>query len=367
MNQLVFPSEFLRQLGGEIFSAFGAPKAEATLVADHLVEASLMGLESHGVTRYVFYSEELKNGRLQPGAVVSIEKETPTTAIVDGHSNFGQVVAQKMTDVAIEKATQHGLSCVVSRNSHHTGRLGAWTTKIAEANMIGIATISAPKLGHYMVPWGGREGRLATNPISWAAPTENQPLVLDMTCSAISEGKVRECLNAGELLPEGRVIDAQGRLTRDPKAFYGPPHGAFLPFGGEFGYKAYGLGLLPMVLGEMMIGEKIDDEVRYINALTLIVINPKCFGDLKTFLQHMKDMVHYVKDTPLAEGYQEVLLPGEREYQTYAERKKTGIPLPQKTWDDICRIAKEVNIPIDQKEVVPFKSPSTKPALAGRD
>lgn len=258
MKYRLFEPESLRDLGAGIFCAFGAPKAEATIVADHLVEASLMGVESHGVIRIIQYTAEYKAGRIKPGAPVTVEKETPTTAIVDGHLNFGQVCADRLTDVAIEKARQNGVSCVTSMNFGHTGRVGAWTAKIAQADMVGIATIAVPRLpglGHFVVPWGGREGRLNPNPISWAAPTAGNPIVADISTSATAEGKIRTARAEGLQLPPNRVIDAQGRKITDPNKFYEPSMGAILPFGGELGYKAFGLAILTTVLGGALGGE----------------------------------------------------------------------------------------------------------------
>ena len=344
-----FSAEYLRNIGTEIFTALGAPPDEAATVADELVEASLMGIESHGVTRYIWYADEVRAGRIKPGAPVEVVKETQTTALVDINFNFGQVGAQKMAQIVIAKARTSGMGCVVSRHCHHVARLGAYTQRIAENDLIGLGTTCSHKNGHWVVPWGGREGRLATNPISYAAPTGSRPIVLDMSTSMIAEGSIRVLLHQGKDLPPGSVLDADGNPTRDPADFYGPPRGTILPFGGAMGYKGFGLGLLTMVLGEAMAGEDITDEYHYLNGLALIAIDPAAFGDIEEFRKRMDAMAAYMKDTPPAPGSTEVILPGELDVRRRAERVKKGIPLADETWEQIRKTASGLGLGLDKE------------------
>ncbi len=329
------PHDQLRELATGLFANAGAPTESAHIVADHLVEASLRGLDSHGVIRVLFYLDEIANGRLKPAAPVTVERDRPTTAIVDAHGNFGQVCGARMVAVAVAKARATGLSCVISKHSHHVGRLGAYTEAIAAEGFVALGTVCSHKAGHYVAPWGGREARLATNPISWAAPTSTAPVVLDMSTSMIAEGKIRALMHAGEELPAGCVLDAAGNPTRDPAAFYGPPRGTILPFGGAQGYKGFGLSLLTMVLGEALAGEEIADDSPYLNGLALVVIDPGAFENRAAFVQRMDRMVAYLKATPPADGAREVLLPGEFELRIREQRMRDGIPLAPATWEQI--------------------------------
>lgn len=327
--------------------ALGAPANEAAIVANELVEASLMGLESHGVTRYIWYAEQVLGGRIKPGARVEVVRETPATAIVDVHFNFGPVGAQKMAQVAIAKARANGVSCVISRHCHHIGRLGSYTQRIAEQGLIGFGTTCSHKEGHYVVPWGGKEARLATNPISYAAPTNDRPIVLDMSTSMISEGKIRTLMYQGKDLPPGCVLDSSGNPTTDPKAFYESPGGLILPFGGEQGYKGFGLSLLTMILGEVMAGEDITDEYHYLNGLCLVSIDPTFFCDLGEFKGRMDRMCKYMKTAPPAPGFQDITTPGELDFRAWDERLKCGITLPDETWARIGKIALELDVPLE--------------------
>lgn len=331
-------------LAEAIFVAAGAPQADARIVAEHLVEASQMGHESHGITRIPFYAGQIRDGEIVPGAPISIERDLASTAIVNGNFNFGQVTAARMAELAVEKCSRTGVACIVSRKCEHVGRLGAWTERIARAGFFALASCASPKMGHFVLPWGGREPRLATNPISWAAPTESEPVVLDMTTSAMAEGQIRAALNAGKPLPPGRVVDSSGNPTTDPGAFYGPPRGSILPFGGEFGYKGFGLGLLPMILGEALLGEEIQTGHPYTNALAIVAVNPDNFCDRSTFRRRVQEISDYMRATPPAAAGGGVLMPGDVERKKMQERARSGIPLPRTTWKQIQDVAAGLGI-----------------------
>jgi LDH2 family malate/lactate/ureidoglycolate dehydrogenase len=258
------------------------------------------------------------------------------------------VCAARLTALAIEKARANGISCISSRNFPHTGRLGAWTTEVAEADMLGIASVAIPKIaffGHFVVPWGGREGRFGTNPVSCAAPTAGRPIVVDMSTAAIAEGKIRAARADGSELPADRVLDAEGRPITDPNAFYGPPIGNILPFGHDFGYKAFGLMMLTALMCGSLGGEDVIGEGDHHNAMTLIAISSEAFGDRDGLRRRATELAAYVKSSAPAEGFDGVTLPGEPEYAIYEERLASGIAVPlDTTWAQICEIADEYGV-----------------------
>lgn len=340
----IFTADHLRQLGEELFAACGAPAEEAAIVARELVEASLMGLESHGVTRYIMYVEEVLAGRIKPGAPIQVIKETPTLAIVDCGFNFGPVGATRMVELVCAKARAEGIAFAVSRHCHHVGRLGGYVQKAAEQGLFCLAAANSSKHGHFVVPWGGREGRLATNPLAYGAPTGGRPVVLDMSTSMIAEGKIRVLMHEGQPVPPGRILDAEGNPTTDPKRFYGPPRGTILPLGGELGYKGFGLGLLVEILGSVLAGEPITDDYRYINGLALIAIDPEPLCGLSHFRQLMDELTTYVTSSPPAPGHWEVVMPGELDFRMREQRLREGIPLPATTCRKLEEVARKVGI-----------------------
>jgi hydroxycarboxylate dehydrogenase B len=342
----IFPADYLRQTGIRLFLAYGAPASEAEILVDNLVEASLMGLESHGVTRFIHYMDDVANGKIVPGAPVRIVKETSTTAIVDCGFNFGPVAAARMVEIVCLKARSANLACTVSQNCHHVSRLGSYVQKIAEQDLIGIAWANSSKHGHFVVPFGGREGRLATNPIAYGVPTlQGPPLVLDMATSMISEGKIRVLMHAGKPIPDGCVLKADGIPTDDPVEWYGPPKGTILPFGSpDLGYKGFGLGLFVEIMAGILAGNSTSTDYPYVNGLCLLAVNPDAFCGLDRLKELISDLTGYMSSTPAAEGFTEVVMPGELDFRSLERRKQEGIPLPETTWTQIQTAARRVGI-----------------------
>jgi uncharacterized oxidoreductase len=298
------------------------------------------------VIRVAQYIDEVKRGAVVPGAPVRLEKETETTALVDGGWNFGQVAGLRAIDVAIAKAKLGGIAMVVTRRSNHAGRLGAYTQRAAEAGFVALATCNSPKNGHFVLPWGGREPRLATNPLSFAIPSgAGFPLLADFATAETTEGALRLYRNLGKPLPNGWILDPQGRPSNRAEDFYGPPKGAILPFGGPRGYRGFALSLLVEILGGLLGGSSITKDQPG-NGLAFIVVDAAAFLPSVQFEAMMRELREYVKSSPPAEGFSEVLLPGEPEARRIEERRKNGIPLDETTWDQIRGAAASVGVAI---------------------
>jgi len=340
-----FTSDYLLDTCSKLFCAYGAPEDEARIAAEELVESSLLGFDSHGVMRASQYVREIREGRVRPGSLVTIVKETATTALVDCGFNFGAVSARRMVEVACGKA-HGGIACVVSQNSHHVGRLGAWVQRIAERDLIGLAFVNNTRGGHSVAPWGGREGRLGTNPIAWAVPVAagQTPIVMDMATCMMPEGKIRVHLHAGQPLPEGIILDALGRPSTDPRAFYGPPRGAILPFGSQYGYKGFGLALLVELLGGVLAGYATAEAYPHTNGLCLIAIDPDAFCGREKFKALVEALRDYVVSTPPMDGFGEVVMPGTIDFRIRQQRLRDGIPLADESWRLIVEAAAQVGL-----------------------
>jgi hydroxycarboxylate dehydrogenase B len=340
----------LRQIQVDLFCAHGASVEEATVAADELIESSLMGYDSHGVMRCVQYANELRDGIIKPGAPIRIVKETLITATVDCGWNFGAVAATRMVEIACDKVKAGGLACVVSQNCQHVGRLGAWVTKLAARGLFGLAVVTNTRRGHQVVPWGGKEARLGTNPIAYAAPTDGSPtsvpIVMDMATCMIPEGKIRVLMHAGKPVPPNHILNAAGNPITDPKEFYGPPRGTILPFGGQYGHKGYGLGLLVEILGGALAGDASSQVQAHQNGLCLIAIDPDVFCGRERFIELMQDLRSYVTSAQPADGFDEVLLPGAPDFRLREKRLKEGIPLPEETWRQMREAAAAVGLMI---------------------
>ena len=343
---MIFQYKYLLKITKEIFKACGTPEPEAGIVADVLVSSNLMGLDSHGVIRIPQYVRMVQKGDIIPDSPLSILRETPNTAIVDGGWNFGPVSGIRGMQIAIEKAKANSIGCVTVRNCNHAGRLGAYPQLASEENLIGMAVCSSFGGGHYVCPWGGREGRLATNPIAFAVPTEGNPILIDVSTSVVSEGKIRVMRDGGKELPEGWVLDANGKPSTNPKDFYGPPMGVILPLGGKQGYKGYAFSMIVEILGTVLLNEGYEhDEVQARgNGLWLMALDITAFISHEQFKSRINEMVTYLKSSKTAHGFDEVTIPGEIDFRLMARRKEEGVPMEDETWRQIEEVANELGV-----------------------
>jgi uncharacterized oxidoreductase len=326
-----FPQALVAEVGVALFTAAGAQCDEARIAIDALVVSSLMGHDSHGVIRIPEYLGYLEKGLFVPGAPVTIERTGPGTAVVDCGFGFGAVGAERAIREGIAIAKEQRTASIITRRCNHVGRLGAWVQLAADHGMLAIATCNSPPYSHFVLPWGGRESRLATNPIAWAAPTNGDPIVADFATSVAAEGKVRLCRNEGRPVPNGWILDSTGNPSNNADDFYGPPRGGILPLGGSAGYKGFALGLLVEVLGNALAGRSCQDPDGFGNGVCFIVIDPMAFVPLSVFRQLMNETIAYMKSSPPVPGVEEVLVPGELEFRTLRKRRELGIPIDDAT------------------------------------
>jgi uncharacterized oxidoreductase len=337
----------LRELGYRLFTAAGCTPADARTVVDHLVEAHLLGHESHGAMRFFEYLRQIRAGTFDPAARPVVVSETMCAATVDGNGAMGQIGGNLAADVAIRKAREHGVGVVTLRNCSHLGRIGAYPTQAARAGMLGLAHVNAGRLGYQIAPFGGIDGKLSTNPIAFAAPRRsNDPVLVDMTASVVAEGKIRLAINQGKPVPEGWIIDHEGRPTTDPKAFKEDPPGAILPLGGAAGHKGYGLGFMVELLAGTLSGQgcAAGERVLRSNGLLLTVYNIAHFSDLDTYYDEVESLVRHVKSSRPAPGFAEVLVPGEPEFRMGRRRELEGFEVDTTTWESICDEARRLGV-----------------------
>ena len=337
-----FTPEHLTDAASRALASAGVPADEAQTIARSLVASNLLGHDSHGVLRLPQYLGMIRDGTVRPGAPVTVARETSCTALVDGNYGFGQVVARRAMEIAIEKAATHGTSAVAVRHASHVGRLGEYTAMAADHGMIGMAMINNHGGGLCMAAWGGISRRLSPNPLSFAIPMdEGDPIVLDMTSSVCAEGKLRVMRNQGRAVPEGWVIDAQGRATTNPADFYGPPQGALLPIGGPVGYKGSGLCLVMDILAGALSGAGCSgsSDVMGLQGVFLTVTDVACFVTPEEFRREVRDFIRYLKDSPKLPGVGEILIPGEPEFREQRRRLQEGIAVDAETWRQIVEAA----------------------------
>ena len=359
----VCPHEPLQRFAVALFRAVGADVDIAEEVARHLVNANLSGHDSHGVIRIAQYFDQIAKGALRPNARPEIIQGTSVTALIDGHKGMGHFVTSFALDWAIRQAGQHGLAAAAIRHASHIGRLGDYTERAAARGVIAILTVGVggPGLGG-VVLFGSRQRFLGTNPWSISIPAEGRPpMVFDGASSAVAEGKVRLAHSKGLALPEGAIVDAEGRATTNPEDFY--RGGGLLPLGGSVaGHKGYGLAMASMLLSALaMIDDpepflwassqvELQDRRGRAGGVFLLIVDPRQFGDPTHYQAMVAEVLSAAKRAPRAAGVDEILVPGEPEVKMRERRSREGISIPDATWRELSLLAERFGLPLPPTE-----------------
>ncbi len=318
------PAEVLLATAQAILEAVGTPEPAAAAVAGSLVESDLVGHESHGVRRLVSYVAGVEAGVVHPAARPEVAATTGATAIVAGRRAFGQLAGRLAAEEAAALAAAHRLGMIAVQECNHLGRLGEYVAELAGRDLIGMAFGNADPS---VAPYGGRERRLGTNPLAWAVPRADgrPPVVMDWASAAMAEGKLAVARARGETVPEGIIVDRDGNHTVDPADFYAG--GALLPFGG---HKGYGLSVLIEIVGGLLTGTGVGCLPGYDGRFgtVLLAVDIAAFVPPARFRAQTEDFCRALRETPPAKGAAEVLVPGEPEARTRAERAAHGVPLP---------------------------------------
>ncbi len=325
--------------------------------SDVMVETDLMGVDSHGISMLMQYDQKFREGRLQLTAHPKIEKQTPVTALVDACANLGHPVSVYGMNLAIEKAKAAGLAAVSVRNSHHFGAAGYYARLAADQGLIGLVTSSARKIA--VVPTRAAVPVLGTNPIAVSVPTKrNRPFVLDMATSSVAVNKVKVYSFQEKELPSGWVIDENGNPILDSvKAFDMLMQGALgglTPIGSapELGsHKGYGLGLIAHFLGGSLSGANFGPRDQPNEGPTdpenighfFMAIDPHAFRAEGDFEHDVDEIIDHLRATKPAAPDQPVLIPGDPEDTTRAERLANGIPIPDALAGQLQAVCQRAN------------------------
>jgi len=340
-----FRAEVLQELVARACEQMGAQSEDAAQVAASLVRANLCGFDSHGVFRLGQYHEWWKNGLLDAAARPVLIGETPSAAKVDGRHAFGQVVATFATAVAVEKARRSQMAVVTVTGSNHVGRLADYAEAIQQAGMIGLVMANDCGAGQCVVPWGGMEPRLATNPIAMGIPGKSGGGILfDFATSASASGKVRQLLLRGEVAPPGWLIDATGKETTDPACLFTEPRGALHPFGG---HKGYALSLAVEVLAGILSGAgfpRPDPGPEEMNGMFILALDVARFLPLDQFCVQVDQLTTYIKSARPLPGGGPVKIPGEPDREEATRRAREGIPLNEQTWATVARVLRDLGL-----------------------
>ncbi len=326
----IYSAEDLLHLAREVLEGAGTPRASAAVVAESLVEANLRGHDSHGVRRLAPYLDYVRDGRLDPAAAPEVIRGRGATLTVDGHQGFGQVAARAAVEELAPVAREQGTGVAVIRHANHVGRIGEWVEALADERLVALAFCNAEPT---VAPFGGRDRRLGTNPLAWAAPRRDPApaLVMDWSTATMAEGKLAVARARGETVAEGVLVDAGGEPSTDPAAFY--DGGALLPFGA---HKGSGLSVMIQLVGGTLGGTGVFGERGAgANGTVLLALDPSAFMDYEDFEDQAEAFCAALAGTTPAAGFDAVLVPGEIERRTRAHRAREGVPIPAATWSEL--------------------------------
>ncbi len=333
----IIDHELLRRQTERVFEAWGMAAEHALTAAHVMVETDLAGIDSHGVGMLPFYQNAVEDGRIDPRPEIRIERETPALALIDAGRSLGHPPSVLAMQTAIDKARAVGAAAVAVRNSNHYGAAGYYARMAAEAGVVGLSLTNAPV--KQAVPMFGTEAALGTNPIGFGAPAASQPpFLLDMATTTVAFGKVSIARRAGKALPEGWSVDPAGRPITD--AARAVEIGRLTPLGGARetgGHKGYGLAAMVEILCATLSGCLAGETGHFFFA-----VDPAAFGRAGAFETDMDRLMDMLRATPPADPARPVMVAGDPEHATYAERKANGIPMTATLLEelrDVCRRA----------------------------
>ncbi|QDU28323.1 L-lactate dehydrogenase [Anatilimnocola aggregata] len=341
----------LEKFAENLLLAGGASAEEATVTARSLVDSNMRGYDSHGVMRLPYYIQAIKDGEVISGAPLTVLDEGPSRVVADANWGVGQVQGVRMLKMLAEKAHKSGQAIGTMTHCGHIGRLGEYCELAAAEGLVTLLMVNSHGAAVRVAPPGGKSPRLSTNPLAIGVPHKDSPLVLDFSTSATAEGKVRVKKIAGEKVPEGWLLDCEGKPTTDPNTLYGNPPGSILPMGGTQGYKGFGLGLMIEIFtGAISGGVTARPELypKKGNCVFMMVIDPGLYGGASHFKAEVEQLCEYIRSCPRMDGCEEIMLPGDPERKLYERRKASGLSLDAENWNALTAAAQKLNVAVPQ-------------------
>lgn len=335
----------LRRWCRDVLVATNVRPDDAAVLADSLLAADLRGLSTHGLVRLPIYVERLRRGLLNPRPELKVRRHGPATATVDADEGPGQLAGHLAMATAVDLAGEAGAAVVAVERSAHFGAASWYTMQAAEVGMVGIAMSHAEA---DVIPYGGREPALGTNPLSVAVPgpLDEPPIVLDMATSAVAMGRVLLARSSGEPIPEGWAVDAEGRPTTDPHEAV-----AVVPLGGP---KGFGLAVLIDLLSALLTGGPFGTDIprMYDNfeqpqhlGHVFLAVDISRFVPLDEFRRRVVTFRNQVTSAAAAPGFERVMLPGEPEVEAERRNRNEGLELSNETVEELRQLAVEAGVP----------------------
>jgi LDH2 family malate/lactate/ureidoglycolate dehydrogenase len=336
----------LRDFIARGMEAAGLPAADAAQIGHLMAQADLQGSDGHGVIRMPQYIKRIRAGGINIKPNIRVVSERSAMALIDGDNGMGHLVMTRAAELAIEKARTSGVAWVGTRASNHAGPASLYVQMPLAHGM--VALYFAVGNANHLPPWGGMEMLLSTNPIAVGIPAGSEPaVVLDMATTVAAYGKVKAKAKRGEMMPEGWMIDRQGKPLLDPKR---SEEGFLMPIGG---HKGYGLALIVGLLAGTLNGAAMGRDLVDFNhdhttptntGQAILVIDLNAFGDPETFKGAVDRLVSDIRNSERLPNVDRIWLPGEQSHQRREDYTRNGIPIAAGVMADLNDLAQEMGL-----------------------
>eukprot|EP01059_Diplonema_ambulator_P005862 TRINITY_DN1564_c0_g1_i2.p1 TRINITY_DN1564_c0_g1~~TRINITY_DN1564_c0_g1_i2.p1 ORF type:complete len:388 (+),score=75.18 TRINITY_DN1564_c0_g1_i2:50-1165(+) len=357
MSRIMKPS-VLFELAKRILVGMGCTETEAVMVAEHMLESNMQGHDSHGVQMLMLYDQGVKSGRMKGGVKVDVVEDGPVLRVNAGHGNvhsFGHRSMREAVDLGIKKAEKEGVAIISYQNGGHVGRLGTYGQQVTDKMLMGVFLAGIGDHSPTVAVHGGSEPVVCTNPLCIALPSRGleegvYDFVLDFATSKVALNKIRNMIAKGMVtIPEGLILDHQGRPSTNPKDVVSHPRGAILSFGA---HKGSGLALAIELIANGLTGYGTNhpsqprhctpEDQSPVNNVFAIILNPLLLGGS---LAELAKFMKFVSSSRRRDPSMPIYLPGEPEQLTKIERAKNGIPVPHSVLTNLLKLCKEYNVP----------------------
>jgi LDH2 family malate/lactate/ureidoglycolate dehydrogenase len=313
-------------LGERALVTLGFTADEAHAITEHLVDAAMSGYAFAGLPRILVMADrpEIK----KPRTPVSIVKETPVSALLDGGNHVGYIAIYRAVEIALEKVRKTGIALIGMRNSWFGGRATYYLEKLAREGFGAICAVSSTPT---VVPPGARRKALGTNPLAFGLPGKVNPLIFDMGTASVMSGEVMMKAFLGEEFPEAVGIDGDGAPTRNARGLL---EGGMFPFGG---HKGYGLSLMVQALG-LLAGSRFRNGDVTDCGYFIVVFDPQLLMPADQFASELEELLTRIKGLPMQAGVLEIRIPSERGFREREIRRRQGILVSRKIYDRLLAL-----------------------------
>lgn len=343
-DSILIPAVSLKKFGQAIFQKVGVPEKHAKETAEILVDANLRGIDTHGIYLSNLYARRLNRQLINPNPDFHFEKKRAGVGVLDADFSLGQPATLEAARYAVQMARDIGVGIVTVKNSNHFGAAAYYGEFIASHDCIGLLMSDGEC---DVIPFGGREKFLGTNPICCCVPSGNHPwFCMDMATSEVAFGKVRAAAEAGQSIPPTWAVDRNGKPVTDAKQAY-----AVVPMSGP---KGYALGLMieifssrftAMPYGAHIVRKFEDWNNKAFMGHYVQAIDIEAFCPAEEFKRSMDELISDLKSQPTASGFQEILLPGEPELRNKLKRTKEGCPIRKEDANLLAKLGEDLGVP----------------------